>query len=650
MTYEIPAEIPCFVDRVAERERVLGAAAEGSRPFRPVCVSLSGMAGVGKTELAYEVARQLRPRFQAGFFRLDLDEFRGNDGALDPADPIRRLLCALGAVPEWSSASLSECHNRYLAKTEELQIGLVIDNAKYESELKLLLPASGASMVVVTSLGKLADLEAGAATEISLAPLTEEWAEKLFLAVVGDDDRRLAAEPEAARELLRLCGGLPLAIHVLGRVVRNRRRHSLAALLEKFRREGLPEVDAIWDEAYEGLGPDAARLYRVLAGAPGRAFTADAAAALLGQDSDRTCDALDELDAAGLIADAGNDRMQLPGRMREHAKRQVQRHGDLEETAQAQRRIVSWYLRQAQRADRAVAGRRMTFGPPVPKLPEADDVEFGNPHEWLEAERHALQDCVAIAYARGLDTEAWSLCEPLWTHYLDHRYYADVTDAFRTGLEAARRAENIRAIVRMGTQLARPYWDQERFAEAGREIDQALLAAQALGDEDDDRKLKASLTEFRGQLRGAQGDWNAAAADFSEALAVHEALENRYGVALQSYRLGEAYTHLGELERAAELLEGALRGFAADRENDRERITARATFALANVERERGRLDRARELYQESLESAHRRGSAFEETRILDALAGLASDTGDTAEELEHRTAAAALREQNGVV
>ena len=37
---------------------------------------------------------------------------------------------------------------------------------------------------------------------------------------------------------------------------------------------------------------------------------------------------------------------------------------------------------------------------------------------------------MSIAYARGLDAEAWALCEPLWTHYLDHRHYADVIEAF----------------------------------------------------------------------------------------------------------------------------------------------------------------------------------------------------------------------------
>lgn len=611
---------------------------------------MSGIAGIGKTELAHQFARELRPRFPDGVLYIDLNDLRVG-GAVDPMEAMGYLLHRLDAAPEWAGSSFGDRRRRYLAKTDGLRLAIIIDNARYASEVEPLLPTSGASVVIVTSHGPLGGLEAGAAVEMPLAPLGERDAMELLSRVA--DDPRLAADQEAALELVRLCDGLPLAIRVAARFIREHRRRSLPALLGEFRGalrgEGLPVAEKIWNVAYEALGPGAARLYRLLAGAPGITFTAQAAAVLLGQGRDTADAALEELDTAGLIVNVrdefGDERMRLPAPLRAHAERCARNHGDQEELAGAQQRIVSWYLRQAQRADERAAGGRLTLAPAVPPLADAPDTTFGNAFQWLEAERHALYGCVAIAAARGFDTEAWSLCEPLWTHYLDHPHYTDVVDAFRAGVAAAQRAGHVPAVVRMRCQLARPYWDNGRFDEAEREIDQALAASRALGNSDDDRKLKASATEFRGRLRGARGDWDSAAADFQDALRVHEEIGNEYGVMLLSYRLGEAAARQGEPERAAELLERA--HLMAGRLG-RERMTARTGAALAGVLRGLGQPERARELYMASLASARARGSDFDEARVLDALAELADEAGDATAALEHRAAADAIRARHG--
>ncbi|MBO0804079.1 MAG: hypothetical protein J2P25_13525 [Nocardiopsaceae bacterium] len=613
---------------------------------------MSGIAGIGKTELACKILREWRVRFPDGILHVDLDDYRVR-GAVDPMETMDALLRAMDTGPEWSGHSLADRRRLYQTKTAGLELAVFIDNARYESEVQPLLPASGSSVVVVTSHGPLADLEAGAAVEIPLAPLGERDAMDLLKRASGD--RRLDDDEETARELVRLCDGLPLAIRVAARHIRAHRRRSLSSLLGEFRNkllgEGLPEVEKIWNTAYEALGSDAARLYRLLADAPGSTFTKYSAAAILGCEPDDAAAALDELDAAGLITDVSDDfgseseRMSLHALLRAHAKRCMLRDGDGEELADAQRRIVSWYLRQAQLADARAAGGRLTLAPSIPKLPDAEDMPFDNPFQWLEAERHALYGCVALAYARGLDAEAWALCEPLWTHYLDHPHYTDIVEAFGTGLAAAQRAGHVRAVVRMRCQLARPYWDNGKFEEADRELDQALAASRALSDSADDRKLKASAIEFRGRFRGAEGRWDEAAADFEDALGAHEAIDNKYGVMLLSYRLGEAAARLGESGRAAELLE---RAHLMAGQLGRQRMTARTGFALAGVLRGLGEAERARELYHQALASARARGSEFDEARVLDALAALADETGDAAAAREHRAAANTIRERNG--
>ncbi|PAZ17262.1 hypothetical protein CLM62_03125 [Streptomyces sp. SA15] len=273
-------------------------------------------------------------------------------------------------------------------------------------------------------------------------------------------------------------------------------------------------------------------------------------------------------------------------------------------------------------------------------------------HRWLESERHALFACVRIAHAVGVEgewgtDEAWALCEPLWTHFLDHPHYADHIDAFRTGVAAAQRAGDVRAVIRMRCQLARPLWEQGDFEASDRELSHALRAVEAaLGKSKDERKLAASAREFRGMLRAAQGDWASAAADFEASRAEHAGIGNAYGVTLQTYRLGEALAHLGELERAAELLARARVEFE---EGGRIRLTARAEYALGGVLARLGRADEARELYLTALAGSRGRGGSRDEARVLEALAELAAGESRAAEAEEHRAAARAVRERCGL-
>ncbi|MEV0640548.1 ATP-binding protein [Streptomyces sp. NPDC050619] len=670
MVYQIPPEPAHFVDRDEEQARVLRAVAQAQESqerrsgARPLCFALSGYGGTGKSELAFRLARGVAERYPDGVLYVDLDDVRRADGGVDIADVLGDLLRALGS--DWIAPVFKERVRQYWSLTHGKRLVLVIDNARFGTEVEPLLPTSGASLAIVTSHGPLYDLQAGAAVELPLDPLGEAHARELLERVTRDGDERLAAEPDQTRRLLRLCAGLPAALHVAGRLLRRHPQRPLPRLLGSLTAElhekGIPTVERVWDAAYGGLSGEAARLYRLLADFPGPSFTPAAAAALLGGDAE---DALDELREAGLLDHrSGEDgRARLPELLRAHARRRAEADGDENERDAARRRIVRWYLRQAQRADLLAAGRRLTLAAVVPPVPGTLDVLFERPgdepgpekrraYQWLEAERHALFACVRIAHAAGAEgtwgtEEAWALCEPLWTHFLDHPHYADHIEAFRTGVAAAQRAGHIRAVVRMRCQLARPLWEQGELEAADRELGQALRAVEAaLGDSADERKLAASAMEFRGMLRAAQGDWAAAAAEFEASRAVHAGIGNAYGVTLQTYRLGEALAHLGELERAAELLTGAREEFAAD---GRIRLVARAEFALGGVLARLGRADEARERYLAALAGARGRGGARDEIRVLDALAELAAGEGREAEAEEHRAAARSVRERCGL-
>ncbi|MFG3092574.1 NB-ARC domain-containing protein [Streptomyces antibioticus] len=672
MRVELPPEPVYFVNRDDERERALRAVTEWRSRSRPLVLAVSGAGGLGKTELAGLIARTLLDQhsFPDGALSVDLDDFRA-DGVVDPGDVLTHLLGSLDVAQEQVQRQYAARCRQYWNRTAGTKLVLLLDNARYASEVVPLLPASGDSVVIVTSHGPLHDLEAGAAVDLALAPLEERAATELLELIVRD--HRMAADPEAVRAVVRLCDGLPAALHVAGRWVRTHRLRPIARVVSDLRAEldekGVSGVEHVWDMAYEDLSRPAALLYRLLPHHPGETFTLHSATALSGLDPEACQDALEELDRAGLLdlrllALTVAGQMRLPGPQRGHALRRSRRETSDGEVAEAQVRLVRWLVRQAQLADRYAAGRRLTVVSLLDPLPGVPDGPLEDPEaaedaatraaraeraaRWLDEERHVLFACSRLAHARGMDTETVALSEPVWTHALDHPHQSEVVEVLRRAVDSAvRYGGNAGWLVRTRCQLARPLWESEELAAAQEQIDGAMSALELLGESERERKLAASAVEHRGMLKGARGEWSSALGDFAGARDLHRAIPNPYGVLLMTYRMGEASAKTGDLDTARLLLSEAHAGFV---EQGRERLIGRSAFALAGVLHRLGRADDARELYEQSLGRAARRRSGFDAARVHDALAELDEGDGHLAEAEEHRVAARALRQRNGLI
>ncbi len=647
--FQLPPALAHFEDRQAEQERILRAAESHAGDGSPLVVALSGIGGIGKTALGFHVARRLSLRYPDGVLYVDLDDLR-RDGVVEVADAVAQLLTGLGVTPEWLERSFAARSKQYWTRTRDKRLIVIIDNARYGSEAVPLLPASAGSLAIVTSQGALYDLDGTAPVEVPVNPLALDDAARLLARIVND--HRLPAEPDAAAALVRGCGGLPAALNVAGQWVRKYRRRSLSRLVEELtaelRERGIPMVEAVWDAAYAGLDQEAARLYRLLSLFPAPVVTEPAAAALLGVGQRRAVDALEELESAGLL-ERRSEGCRMHDLLRGHAARRAREADpDGAERAGARRALIRWYRRQSGRADLMAAGPRMTLAELPEPVAEVPDVEFSTKTEalrWLESQRLALYGCVRLSFDSGLDEDAWALCEPLWTHFLDHPHYADVTDAFATGVAAADRLEHLPAMVRMRCQLARPLWEQRRYDEAAEHLRRALNASEALGESGPERKLKASAVEFGGLLKLAMGELEGAAADFEASLRIHMAIGNVYGVLLQTHLLGRTALRRGEVGRAVTLLSDAHR---MAREQRRERMTARTGFELGRALRRAGRAAEAEDLVRAALRSARDRGSTADEARVLEELAGLADDRGATAEAADNRSLARLLAARAG--
>ena len=177
-----------------------------------VITAIDGMAGIGKTALAVHAAYRLAGRFPDGQLFCDLHSHTPGARPLEPAEALERLLRMIGVPSETIPAALDERVARWRAELAGRRVLVVLDNAVSAAQVRPLLPGSPHALVLVTSRRRLGVLDGATVLSLDVLP----WAEalELFGAVAGP--ARVAAEPAAAAEVVRLCGRLPLALRIAG--------------------------------------------------------------------------------------------------------------------------------------------------------------------------------------------------------------------------------------------------------------------------------------------------------------------------------------------------------------------------------------------------------------------------------------------------
>jgi hypothetical protein len=205
----------------------------GSRP--PSICTIHGTAGSGKSALAVYWGHRASDRFPDGQLFVDL---RGNDSDRPPVDPrtaLGWLLCGLGIDPRWVPDDLEEREALFRSVTADRRMLVLLDNAATEEQIRPLLPGTSTCLVMVTSRRPLTGLVAvEGARDISLAALDPATAMTLLEDMVGG--ARIAAEPDAAAELTRVCGFLPQTLRVAAGELVTRPGQDIAGLLHELRR------------------------------------------------------------------------------------------------------------------------------------------------------------------------------------------------------------------------------------------------------------------------------------------------------------------------------------------------------------------------------------------------------------------------------
>ena len=308
----IPQQLPpaprVFVSRLDELTEL---DSWREREDHQLLVVVSGPGGVGKTSLALRWLHDTRDQFPDGQLYVDLG---AHAVAAQPDEVLEWFLGALGV--EIVPASLQQRQALFRSLTADRSLAVLLDNAASAAQVRPLLPASPNCVVVVTSRWRLSPLALDGARFIEVDPMDLQASVELLEQVVGEP--RLAKEADAARELAQLCGGMPIALGVIGARLSRRPRRTLAREVGELRTEnrrlagldlgGSTSVSAVLDLSYVDLPPRQARLYRLTAWHPGTSFGLGAAAAMLADDIGEVEDDLDDLVEKNLLIEVGDDR------------------------------------------------------------------------------------------------------------------------------------------------------------------------------------------------------------------------------------------------------------------------------------------------------------------------------------------------------
>ncbi|MFD5513958.1 ATP-binding protein [Streptomyces sp. NPDC127051] len=383
---ELPRTMDDFTGRAAEMAWTGDLVGDGDSAAVARVGLITGPAGLGKTTLAIHVGHTLRPLFPDGVFFLDLFGMSSRPLPVDQA--LAPLLRALGVPDQQVPTDTSECASLYRSLLQDRRVLVVLDNAASEEQVRPLLPGGGLGRALVTSRRLLAGLEGVRRLNLGPLPLPDAT---LLLAEIMRDREASDGEP-VLTQLARLCGGLPLAVRIIGNRLVSRPAWSAAELAARLAdderrldqlKAGDLKIANAFRMSYEQLAPSARKVFRRLALVPGRDFDT-AIAAVVGEiPVEDAWDVLDELIDLGLLQDGASGRYRFHDLVRLFARERLKAEDPAAERDAMSEALTSWLLRMA-----TTAGRWFEPAYGCPDLPDAELADLSSPDDadqWLRA-------------------------------------------------------------------------------------------------------------------------------------------------------------------------------------------------------------------------------------------------------------------------
>ena len=624
----LPPDSGLLVGRQEKLQELLDLLSPGIAGGQPIVVAVvTGLPGIGKTALAVHAARRAQQEegwFDGGVLFADL---RGYDpvGQVTSDQILSRWLRGLGTRGADMPVNSEEREDLYRSVLYRLaergqRVLLVADNASSAEQIRPLVPPRSEHRLLVTSRDSLTSLPARLVEVAQLDPSSAAELIGTILLRARTGDPRPQTEQTALVRLAEICGGLPLALEIVAQILAVDSGLPIARMFEEVKNQrallimepgnggdrSLGPVQAAFELSYRRLGPEPARLFRLLSLSPGPGITTEVAAALADEPPARARELLAALARASLLDEQppGSGWWVIHDLMHAYAVSLAEQDCDSTEKVAALDRLLREYTAIAYEAVRqldAEPGQQIAS-----RFPDRTDALA-----WLDREGNNLVVAVKLAAPAAKPVASTALIGQSQT-------------ACALALTLA------------------PYLQLRfRFRELRIVSELAVVAARELGD----RQLEWEATLNLGQAQDGLGRFKEALTAFQHVEQMARADGNRHGEAVALSQCGVA---LKELRR----FDDAFTAYQHSREIFRElgNISgeAAALNAIGVAQEKMGLYQEAAATYRTAVALLREAGDRRQEALTLVNLCGVLAEAGHVQEAISSGYAALAIYEELG--
>jgi tetratricopeptide (TPR) repeat protein len=630
---QLPPTTQYFSGRTAELRLLTGLLDQATPAVGTVVISaIGGTAGVGKTTLALRWAHQVAARFPHGQLYTDLRGFDPSRTPVTSDEVVRGFLTALGVPHEAIPASPQARVGLYRSILADRGVLVVLDNARDAAQVRPLIPSGPGCLVVVTSRDRLTGLvTSDGANVLRLDVLTEAEAGELLAGRLGAD--RLAAEPAAVADLIRLCAGLPLALSIAAAHAAANPSLPLAAQAADLRQARLDalatgdtatDVRAVFSWSYANLGPLAARMFRLTGVHPGPDLSDAAAASLAAVPLRDARGALSELAGAHLVVQHSPGRFAGHDLLRAYAAEQAEASEDDTRRQAAVHRVLDHYLHTAYAADQLLDPLRepITRTGPAAGVTAERIASYEQALAWFQAEHRVLRAAATLAARSGSGRHAWQLAWAQATFFKRHGDWHEWAAVEHIALAAAAGAGDTVGQAHACFDLGRAALRLGTYPGALAHLRRALELFAAL----DDRVGQAYSHIELGRTFRALGSIGTAIDHASQALVLAEDGGHQVVWAGALNNIGYYHAHLRDYEQALARCQQALSVF---RELGCRSGEAQTLDSVGYAYHLLGQHDKAIGCFSQALELLRELGSRSDQATLLTHLGDVLSAAGD---------------------
>lgn len=640
--HQLRAPVGDFVGREQEIETLCAALRQNNRAS---ISGISGMGGIGKTELALLVAQRLTDEYPDAQFFINL---QGTDpNPRSPQEVMGICIRAFRGTETRLPEDPDQLAQLFLSELSGKRVLLLLDNAADSTQVRPLVPPPGSALLVTSRQA----ITLPGMAPLTLHPLTDKEARELLLEIAPH-------ATAAAEEICRLCGCLPLAIRAAGSLLAVTPDLDPIEYAEQLKDErnrlgliGTEGVDldvaASLNLSYLRLSDDAARVFRLLSVFP---VTFDAVA------EEKVCGDKGHAELSNLrrrslvVYDTGTKRYRLHDLARLFADAKLTE----EERAACQLRYAIHYKDVLAAADKLYlqGGEALALGLALFDL-EWANIQAG--HAWVaEHGADAGQDIARLSIEYP-NSGIYMLS--LRQHSRDRIKWLEIALAGARKLNHRVHEGNV--LGNLGnayTELGKPqraiqFYEEALFIyrEAGDAVGEGIslanlgLAYSALGElrravqfyqlylpiarETGNRRGEGTVLGNLGLAYVALGETDRAVHYNELFLAIAREIGDRRAEGTALGYLGSTYAAVGETERAIELHEQRL---AIARELGDRRNEAHTLGNLGNAHENRAQPQLAIRFYEEQLIIVREIGDRLGECRALSDLGGAYANLGET--------------------